>query len=76
MLELTDPKSASSGRAGAGAATRGMEARDTHGPVPQMPRGVGTARRWPLSTSRQLPCWQQSQPKPGWPRWMGLQSQS
>ena len=58
---------------GCGGGGEGLRA---HGSVLQMPRGVGTAGPWPLSTGRRPPCWQQSQPESHWPRWMGPRSQS
>lgn len=72
-----DPlRSASSGRVQGGTVAEAVEARGAHGSVPQMPRGAGTVRRWPQNTARRQPCWQQSQPKPGWPRWRGLRNRS
>lgn len=43
---------------------------------PQMPRGAGTARRWPLSTPRQPRLWRRKALRSNWLKWMQQRSQS
>lgn len=74
--DLTDPKVCQFRPGGSGSCGWGRGGQGTHGPVHQTPHGVGPARCWPPSTARRLPCWQQSWPQPGWPRWTGTRSRS